>query len=401
MAPWLTIAGVGEGGAADMTPAARAAVEGAEVVIGAERHLRMFPGAGRERLAWPRPFDPMIERLRALRGRRVCVLATGDPCWYGVGALLAGHFARDEVSILPAPSAFSLACARLGWRLEAVETLSLHGRPVESLHAWLSPGARLLALSRDGRTPAAAARLLAGCGYGPSRLVVLERLGGPRERLHEAVAAGWGERAVDDLNILAIECAAEGGTPLRPRTPGLPDDAFRHDGQLTKREARALTLAALAPLPGQRLWDVGAGCGSIAIEWMRAARGAQAVAIERDAARRALIAENAAALGVPGLDIVAGEAPAALTGLPVPDAVFVGGGLTGSGLLERCFEALAPGGRLVANAVSVEGEQALARAQVVLGGELVRLEVARSAPVGRYRGWRPLMPVTQLAAAKR
>jgi precorrin-6Y C5,15-methyltransferase (decarboxylating) len=320
---------------------------------------------------------------------------------YGVGATLARYVPRKETVVVPAPSAFSLAAARLGWGLAETETLSLHGRPLELLHPYLQPDARLLVLCADGTTPDRVAGLLREGGYGHSRLTVLARMGGPRELVIESTAAEWELPKVADFNTLAIACLADPETALLPRTPGLPDTAFRHDGQLTKREVRAATLAALAPVPGQRLWDVGAGCGSVAIEWMRAARRAEAIAIERDQGRVALVAANAAALGTPGLEIVAGEAPAVLAELAPPDAVFIGGGAARDGLLEACWRVLSPGGRLVANTVTLEGEQALATWRTRVGGALVRIAVSRAEPVGRLTGWRPLMAVTQFAVTKR
>ncbi len=299
----------------------------------------------------------MVDEIVGLRGTPVCVLATGDPMFFGIGVTLAKRVSVDEMTILPAPSAFSLACARLGWPLAEVETLTLHGRPLALINGYIQPGARLLILSNDGATPCQVAGVLRERGYGESRLSVFEHMGGDKERCIEATAADWAQDRVADLNTLAVACIADPGAAHLPRVPGLPDDAFAHDGQLTKREVRAATLAALAPAPGQLLWDVGAGCGSIAIEWLRAAPNARAIAIERDAARRALIEANAATLGVPRLEIVAGVAPAALGGLAAPDAVFIGGGVADAALVEACWRALRLGGRLVANVVTVEGER--------------------------------------------
>ena len=401
MSPWLSVVGIGEDGLEALSPAARALVDDAEVLIGGERHLAMLPDDGRERLAWPSPLAALVDEIAGRKGQRVCVLATGDPQCFGIGVTLAKRIPLPEMTIVPAPSAFSLACARLGWPLAEVETVTLHGRPLALLHPFVQPGARLLILSENATTPGAVAGLLRDRGYGGSRLTVLEHLGGVKERLYEATAETWSAKDVADLNTLAVECVAEPEAALLPRTPGLADDAFRHDGQLTKREVRAATLAALAPLPGQRLWDVGAGCGSVAIEWLRAAPRSMAIAIEQKAARRVLIADNAAALGTPQLEIVAGEAPDALAGLAVPDAVFIGGGAATAGIFEACWSALAPGGRLVANAVTLEGEGALARWQGEVGGTLTRLAVVRAEPVGEFLGWRPLMPVTQFATVKR
>ena len=276
MGAWLTIVGIGEDGLDGLGAAARDAVEAAETLVGGARHLAMVPPDGRERLEWPRPFSGLAEELRARAGRRVCVLATGDPFCYGVGTVIARHVPLDEMRVHPAPSAFSLACARLGWSLPDVETLTLHGRPPATFRAAIGPGARVLVLSHDAATPAAIAEMLRDAGHGESRVVVLEHLAGADERVRETTARGFALDDVRDFNTVAVECAAAPDAPLLARVPGLPDDAFEHDGQLTKRAVRAAALAALAPCPGQLLWDVGAGCGSVGIEWMRAARGARA-----------------------------------------------------------------------------------------------------------------------------
>ena len=401
MNAWLTVVGMGDDGPDGLAPAARAMVEQAPVVVGGRRHLDLLGPGERERIPWPQPFSALDETLERLRGRAVCVLATGDPTCYGVGSILVDRFGLEAVRIVPAPSAFSLACARLGWAAQAVRTLSLHGRPPELLHPFIQPGVRLLALSANAGTPGEVARILCERGYGGSRLTVLSHLGGEKERTHEASAESYrADNAAANLNTLAIECVAGPGAPLMPRTPGLADEHYEHDGQLTKREVRAMTLAALGPVPGQLLWDVGAGCGSVGIEWMRSHPDCRAVAIEPDAGRVAMIAANVAALGTPGLEVVSGRADAALEGLDAPDAVFVGGGITEPGLLDRCWSALEVGGRLVANVVSVEGEAALARWHRSHGGSLTRIAITRCEPLGRYRGWRPLMPVTQLALIK-
>lgn len=399
-APWLSIVGIGEDGLAGLTPPARALIDDAEVFMGGERHLAMLPEDDRERLAWPSPLSALLDEIESRRGTRVCVLASGDPLWYGVGVSLLKRIRRSEISILPGRSAYTLATARIGWPLADVDCLTLHGRPLSLLHPYLQPNAKLLILSEDATTPAAVAALLTARGYGESRLTVLEHLGGERERRLEGTAAAWSANDVADLNTIAVECVASPDAALLPRTPGLPDEAFHHDGQLTKREVRAATLAALMPVAGQLLWDVGAGCGSVAIEWMRAVPRARAVAVERKAERRAMVAENAGALGTPALKIVAGEAPAALDGLEAPDAVFVGGGVSAAGLMETCWRALKPGGRLVANAVTLEGEAALLAWQNGNGGALTRYAIARAEPIGPFQGWRPMMPVTQYAATK-
>jgi precorrin-6Y C5,15-methyltransferase (decarboxylating) len=392
---WLSVVGIGEDGLDGVSAAGRRLIDTAELLAGGERHLALIPDDGRERLPWPSPFSAGLDQLLKQRGRRICILASGDPMSYGIGATLARLVLPAEMIVVPAPGAFDLACARMGWARADVETLTLHGRPLALLHAYVQPGARLLILSENGETPAAVAGLLAHRGYGRSRITVLEHMGGPLERRRN-----WDEPNITDLNTLAVECIADPGAPLLPRSSGLPDEAFHHDGQLTKREVRAATLAALAPVPGQLLWDVGAGCGSIAVEWMRHHPTCRAAAIEPRRDRLALIAANAESLGCPHLSIVEGKAPAALTDLGTPDAVFIGGGITSPGLFETCWQALPPGGRLVANAVTIEGEQVLTSAYTRLGGSLTRIAISRAEPVGPFSGWRPLMPVTQLALLK-
>jgi len=396
---WLTIIGIGEDGLSGLGAGAQAVIDAAEILVGGERHLAMIPPGAAERLVWARPIEAGIAELLARRGRRVVVLASGDPMLYGIGATLSRSVPIGEMAVLPAPGAFSLAAARLGWPLQKITGLSLHGRPLDRLAWHLAPGVRLLALTENGAAPAAIARWLVERGWGPSRLIVLERLGGAEERLTETTAEAFPPTSFADLNTLAIECRPSLGTRHWPRLAGLPDEAFRHDGQLTKRAIRAATLAALAPSGAEILWDVGAGCGSIAIEWLRALEHGGAYAIERDPARCALIAANAAMLGVPHLRIVEGAAPVVLDGLPAPDAVFIGGGVD-AGLLDLCYAALKPGGRLVANAVTIEGEASLIAFHQARGGELVRLAVARAESLGGHHAWRALAPVTQLACRK-
>jgi precorrin-6Y C5,15-methyltransferase (decarboxylating) len=375
-------------------------VRGAEVVLGAPRQLALVAGhTDGEALAWPSPMVPALPELfERLRGRRVCALASGDPMFHGLGTTLTRVLGPDAVEVLPHPSAVSLACARLGWAAETVEVVSAVARPIAAVRRALGPGARVLVLSEGARTPAALAALLATDGWGDSALTVFEQLGGPAERRIDGTARDWPHPPGDPLNVVALRCAPGAGTAL---TPGLPDDAYDHDGQLTKREIRAVTLALLGPRRGELLWDVGAGNGSVALEWLRAHPTCRAVAVEPDPARAARIAVNADALGVPGVRVVQDRAPAALAGLPTPDAVFVGGGVTTEGVLPRCWEALPAGGRLVANAVTVESEGVLAAARARFGGELTRLSVARAAPVGGFTGWRPAMPVTTWSVAKR
>jgi len=400
MRPWLRIVGIGEDGLEGLAPAARALVEDAEVLIGGDRHLAMAAHLKAETLTWESPLQATIARIEGLRGRAVTVLASGDPMTYGVGVTLMRRFAPEEVVCLPGVGAFSLACARLGWPLAECVLLTVHGRPLDLVRQHLIPGNRLLVLSEDGTTPAVLAALLREAGYGRSLITILAHMGGQKETRLPVTAEEGVAETIADLNTIAVELRADPGTPLRSRVPGLDDEAFRHDGQLTKREVRAVTLAALGPVPGGLLWDIGAGAGSVAIEWMRAADRARAVAVERHAERRAMMAENAALLGTPHLMIVAGEAPAALDGLDPPDAVFVGGGLTAAGVMERAWQALSEGGRLVANAVTLQGEAVLMSWHRDHGGSLTRLAVSRADAIGPYEGWRPLMPVTQLALVK-
>lgn len=400
MTPWLAVIGIGEDGMAGLGGAARTLIADAELLVGGARHLALVPEGRAERLQWTQPLAATIKGLEARRGERIVVLASGDPMCYGVGAMLARHVPPDEMLVLPQPSAFSLAAARLVWPLADCVCLSLHGRSLDGVRLHLAPGARLLALTSDGAAPASIASVLREAGWGPSAFTVLERLGGPGERQLDGTAESWAVAETADLNLVAILCRAAPGTRPLSRLAGLPDDAFLHDGQLTKRAVRAATLAALAPLPGELLWDVGAGCGSIAIEWLRAAQGTRAVAVERMPVRAGFIARNAARLGVPGIEIVTGEAPEALAGLAAPDAIFLGGGTSHPALWEALWQALTPGGRLVANAVTVEGEAALAQWHRRHGGSLTRLSVAHAEPLGDQLGWRPAMTVTQLAATK-
>ena len=399
MSGWLNIVGIGEDGLEGLSPEARALVDTAEVLVGGERHLAMIPADHpAERLRWGKPFDDSFAMIEANAGKRVTVLTTGDPMYYGAGAVLSRRMARAIAAVIPAPGAFSLAASRMRWPLQHVTCLTVHGRAAESLYLHLCPGARLLILANDGDTPARIAGMLTARGFGDSRVTALEHMGGPRENRHGALARNWGDGPVADLNTVAVECVAAPDARVFSRVPGLPDGAFEHDGMMTKRETRAVTLAALAPLPGQLLWDVGAGCGSVAIEWMRA--GGRAIGIENNPDRLAMAARNATLLGVPDLELVSGEAPAALAGLEEPDAVFVGGGIATEGLFEACWDALKSGGRLVANTVTIEGESALAGLHRAHGGEMARLAVSRLSPVGNLSGWKPLMQITQWQAIK-
>jgi precorrin-6Y C5,15-methyltransferase (decarboxylating) len=393
---WLSIVGIGEDGVEGLTAVARGLVEAAEIVFGGRRQLALaaplIRGAARP---WPSPFDGAPEEVMRHRGRSVCVLASGDPFHYGVGAVLARHIAAREMIVVPAPSAFSLAAARLGWSLQRTILLSLHGRMLDLIRPHLQPSSDILALTSDGDAPAALAKLLVEAGFGASRLTVLEALGGPRERIRATTAAAYEFGTTDALNIIAIEVAEAPDARVLARTPGLRDDLFEHDGQITKREIRAMTLSSLAPRRGELLWDVGAGAGSVAIEWLLTDPAMRAIAVERRTDRAARIRRNAAAFGVPGLEIIEGAAPAALSGLQAPQAVFIGGGAGDPGTLDAAARALCHGGRLVINAVTLETEALILARHATFGGELIRIAIARAAPVGEKTGWRAAMPVTQ------
>jgi precorrin-6B C5,15-methyltransferase / cobalt-precorrin-6B C5,C15-methyltransferase len=393
---WLSIVGIGEDGIEGLTPTARGLISGAEIVFGGKRHLALAgPLIGGAARPWPSPFDRAVEEVVAQRGRQVCVLASGDPYLYGVGSLLARHVDATETVVVPAPSAFSLAAARLGWPLPDVAQVSLHGRALDRIRPHLQPGAKVLALTSDGDGPAALAHVLTASGFGASKVTVLEALGGARERVRAATAAGFDLASIDPLNIVAIEVFAAADARVLARAPGLPDDLYEHDGQLTKREIRAITLAALAPRRHELLWDIGAGAGSVAIEWMLADPSLAAIAVEARPDRAARIRRNAVAFGVPDLRVVEGTAPVALKELQPPDAIFIGGGASDPGVIEHALAALRPRGRIVINAVTLESEALLLTRHAGFGGSLTRVAVARAEPVGGMLGWRPALPVTQ------
>ncbi len=392
---WLAVVGVGEDGIDGLSPAARRLVAQAAFVVGGKRHLALAGPLTAETLIWPSPIENALDAIEGHRGEPVCVLASGDPFFFGVGAMLTRRFASDEMICVPAPSAFALAAARLGWSQQDCALLSLHGRPLEAIIPHLQPGARILALSWDDATPAKVAALLAPRGMGRSKVTVCEAMGGARERIREAQAQGFALENVADLNTIALEVVADRSARVLPRAAGLPDDWFEHDGQITKREIRAMTLSQLAPRRGELLWDVGSASGSVAIEWMLADPANHAVAIEARHDRAARVARNALTFGVPGLSIVAGEAPQAFADLAKPDAVFIGGGASSPGLIDRAIDALSAGGRLVVNAVTLETQAASVDWRARWGGDLVQIAVAHAEPVGRYSSWRAAMPIVQ------
>ncbi|WP_192365657.1 precorrin-6y C5,15-methyltransferase (decarboxylating) subunit CbiE, partial [Mesorhizobium mediterraneum] len=338
---WLTIVGIGEDGVAGLGDEAKRLIADAEFVFGGTRHLALVASLTKgEAHPWPAPFDPEMRDVLALSGRRVCVLASGDPFFHGVGVTLARKIPSQEMQVIPAPSAMSLAAARLGWALQDIETISLHGRSLDLIRPLLHPGTRILALTSDGDAPAAIARLLIELDFGASRLTILEALGGPNEKLRSTRADAFDLIKINPLNVLAIEVDSTSEARILPLTSGLADHLFEHDGQITKREIRAITLSALAPRRGELLWDIGAGSGSIGIEWMLAHPTMRAIAIEADPTRAARIQRNASHCGVPGLVVVEGSAPKALAKLGTPDAIFIGGGGSDTGVLGAAIKAL-------------------------------------------------------------
>ena len=399
---WLSVIGIGEDGLAGLSAIARSLVEAAEILVGGERHLAMLPELPddqRSRLIWASPIESSIAKILSYRGSSVCVLASGDPMWFGIGTTLVKSIPLLEMTIIPSASTFSLICARLGWSMNEVETLSLCGRPASLLQSYIYPNAKLLILSSGKETPQIVAQILSDRHFGQSKINVFEHLGGTKERIISSIANQWHHLPeFADLNAIAVECIPDPNAQILSRMAGLPDEAYHHDGQLTKREVRAITLSALAPNAGELLWDVGAGCGSIAIEWMRSHPRCQAIAIEKS--RSHYIAENAIALGTPNLKIIEGKAPDALKDLPIPDAIFIGGGATVTGLFETCWTSLRSQGRLVANVVTLEGEQKLFQWQQEFGGTLTQISIKRAEAIGSFLGWQPMRPVTQWKVIK-
>ncbi len=396
---WLDIVGIGEDGMDGLTAHARRRVLEADVIIGGDRHHALAGQETAERIAWPSPFDAMIGKIRSFKGRRLVILVTGDPLWYSVGARITRAIPAEEIRFHPQLSAFQWAAARMGWSLADSDMLTIHGRPDSQILPYLAPRARLLVLTQNRESPKIVANLLSDRGFGDSNMVVLAALGGTNEERFESEAATWSHQ-VPDFHTLAVKCVAGPDAVWYPRMGGLPDEAFNHDGQMTKRDVRAVTLAKLAPFPDAVLWDIGAGCGSVSIEWIRAARGAVSYAVELNPHRLEMISENARKLGTEKIEIVNGEAPGALKNLPTPDAVFIGGGLNGEGVFEAAWSALRPGGHLVANAVTLESEGILMGLHAEHGGDLVRLGVQKAETIGPYRGWRAAMPVTQWSVVK-
>ena len=398
MTVWLHIVGIGEDGIEGLSPASRSVVEAAEIIVGGSRHQNLTNSQA-ERINWPSPFDALIDLLKSKSGQRVVVLATGDPLWYSVGARIGREIDPLEISYHPQVGAFQLAAARMGWSMADLETLTVHGRPVEQMIAFIQPNQRLLILTTGAETPKQIAGFLTERGFGKSQLTVLASMGGENEARFDGKAETW-QYEVPAFNTLAVECIAAKDAAMLPRVPGLADELFQGDGTMTKQEIRATSVAKLMPMRGALLWDVGCGCGSVAVEWMRAARYARAIGIEPRADRRTYAANNALALGVPKLELIDGFVPSALNDLESPDAIFIGGGLSIE-TFEACWSALRPLGRLVVNAVTLESEQILLNLYAKYGGDLVRIQISKADSIGKVTGWRPSMPVTQWSLVKR
>lgn len=397
----VVVVGIGVDGYEGLASAARTAIDGAGVVIGGARQLELLPDSVKaERVVWPTPLRPAVQKLvEAHRDRGLVVLGSGDPMHHGIGRTLVEELGTLNVKVIPHPGSVSLACARMGWPVESTPVASTLTAPLAGVLRHAGDGRHLLVLNRDAGTPAELAALLTEAGFGGSRITVLSDLGG-RERSLRGFADQadyWSSQAVGSVSISAVEFA---GAVALPETQGLPDETFASDGQLTKRHVRAITLSTLAPRPGELLWDIGGGSGSIAIEWLRAHASLRAICVEKDPVRAERVLANSAALGVPTLEVVTGGAPDALAGLPTPDVIFVGGGLTAAGLFDTCWAALPAGGRFVTNAVTLESQALVTRLRAEHGGELVKIDVARSTPVGAFTGWRAAMTVVQWSVEK-
>ena len=400
MNKWLTVVGMGEDGWEALSNRARLAIKSTDVIVGAKRLLALLPKTKAEIHEWPQPFSAVVEQIKPLAGRNTVILATGDPMNFGVVRKLLEFIPFEEMTIIPQVSAFSLAASRMGWSLPDCDCFTIHGRPAANVETFIQPNARLLVLTEDESSIAEVCRRLIARGFGESKVSVLENMGGAAERITHFAASANPNLDWSPLNVLAVHCAAGSQAKIFSRVAGLPDKAFVHDGQLTKREVRAATLSALAPAPDELLWDIGAGCGSVSIEWMRSTRGCESYAIEHNEDRLKMIATNADQLGTPRLKIIAGKAPQALNGLLAPDAVFIGGGVGNDGVFNTAWAALKSGGRLVSNVVTIEGEMHLYDLQEKNGGELVRMDVSTLTKVGPYRAMKPRMSVVQWRVIK-
>lgn len=405
---WILVIGIGEDGLAGLTQSSLALLQNAEIIIGGERHLKMLAAMGQPknqtRTDWSKGFKKTLDFIEEKKGANIVVLASGDPMYFGVGATLARRFGANALNVIAGVSSITLACARMGWSQPDVNIVTIHGRPVENINRYLSNGAKIIALSNGGESPSILAKLLCERGFAKSTITVLENLGGKNENRIEGLAQNWQDNECAHLNIIAIKCVADIGVSGYSRVAGLPDDAFNHDGQITKREVRAITLARLAPVEGELLWDIGSGSGSIAIEWMRGGKNMKATAIEKNSTRAANINTNAFNLGIARIQVICGVAPDAFTEIQenAPDAIFIGGGLTNGGedLINRAWDALKPGGRLVVNSVTIKSEAIISNFADMVDGELTRINIERSDKIGQQKSFNPLKTVTQLVAYK-
>jgi precorrin-6Y C5,15-methyltransferase (decarboxylating) len=397
----MSIVGIGTDGADGLSNAARTAIQRAELVAGSQRQVALVRSlVSGDVLIWPSPLAEGVAKVMARRGRSTCILASGDPFFYGIGATLAPQLTAGEFTCYPVPSSISLAAARLGWPLQDTEVVSLHGRDLHEILRYLQPGRHVIALSWDHRTPRELALLLSARGFGRSQLHVLEALGGPEERVRNSTASEFALGDVADLNLVALELVADEDATILPCRASLPDSALENDGQLTKQDVRAITLSALAPRAGELLWDVGAGAGSIGIEWMLSHPACRAIAIEENPERCARIRRNASALGAPRLEVIEGSAPEALGSLTKPNAIFIGGGASEPGVIQSCWNALPIGGRLVVNAVALETQTLLIQQHAARGGDLRRIAIESAVPLGSMHGFRPAMPIVQWRITK-
>jgi len=398
---WLTVVGIGEDGVPGLGLKALVAVQNATFIFGGERHLAMLgSNISATRQSWTQPLSDSLRKLIELRGQNVVVLASGDPMFYGIGSTLIEHIALDEMDMIPHPSCFSYACARLGWSMQDVVCRSVHARPLEMITRDIVDAAKMLILAHDGNSPANLAKLFIALGFGNSCFYILEHLGGSREKIIRLLATEIGERAFADLSVIAIECHGDGSEIRQVTNTVLPDNAFEHDGQLTRQDIRAIIMTHLAPKYNEILWDVGAGCGSISIEWLRLGRDSRAIAIEKNAQRCDFIRRNAAALEVDGLQLIEAQAPQSLNSLEAPHAIFIGGGFANPDIGEHCWQNLRPGGRLVATAVTVETEAAFQIFSAKTKARLIRIDMSEVVPLGRYHTWQPSLPITIMIAHK-
>ncbi len=397
---WLTVIGIGEDGLDGLSSTALRLLETAEFIIGGQRQLEMIPNSNQEKIIWPSPIHSLVEKLETFRGKKTCILATGDPFSFGIGNTLIRTFSLNEMQIFPSLSASALTCARMGWSHNDIDLISLHGRPIATLETFLRPSGKLIILSHDGDTPSLVAKLLTNRGYGSSIIKVFEHMNGAKERFFDGIASEWLHAPGAAFNTVAVDLNCSDIDAIRSRAPGLEDHLFIHDGQITKQEVRATTLSALEPFPSALLWDVGAGSGSIGIEWMRTDHRCQAIAIEVNPERAENIAQNSHKLGTPKLRIVNDKAPSILSALPTPDAIFIGGGITSKGMVKQCWDLLKVGGCLVANVVTTEGEAVVLKNQKKLGGNLTRISISNLEKIGSKKAWRPSMHVTQWKVKK-